>query len=125
MSVDMIAELDELAERRAAFDVIRLEYERKRADILAVVQPQLDDLDREYKPRLATAELHAAQLEGEVKALVIALGESVKGTQLHAVYSKGRVTWDTRGLDGYAVAHPELAAFRKVGDPSVTIRAAK
>ncbi len=39
-----------------------------------------------------------------------------------AVWSKGRETWDTKSLDGYALAHPEIASLRKVGDPSVSIR---
>ncbi len=126
MSTDIVAtKLDELAELRAVAEAARLDYETRRADILSVVQPQLADLDREVKPKLAVAELTAAQLEGEVKVLVIGAGESVKGARLHAVYSKGRVTWDSKALDGYAAAHPEVAAFRREGEPSVTIRAVK
>ena len=123
--MDIVSKLDELAEAQAAADVTRMDYERKRADVMRAVQPQLDDLDREYRIRLAAEASGVVQLEGEVKTMVLALGESVKGAQLHAVYSKGRVTWDTKGMDGYVVAHPEVAAFRKVGEPSVTIRAAK
>jgi len=123
--MDIIAKLNELAEARAQADVMRLDYERRRADILSAVQARLDDLEREVHPKLDLAQLSAAQLEGEIKALVIADGVSVKGTRLHAVYSRGRVTWDSKSLDGYAVAHPELASFRKEGEPSVTIRAAR
>lgn len=39
-----------------------------------------------------------------------------------AVWSKGRVTWDGKGLGGYMVAHPEIEAFRREGKPSVSIR---
>lgn len=61
-------------------------------------------------------------LTNEVKQEVIALGETVKGASLMAVWSKGRVSWDTKALDGYITAHPELGKFRKEGEPSVSIR---
>jgi hypothetical protein len=125
MSTDIVAKLDELADLQAAERLTRLDYEARRADILNAVQPQLDDLDREIKPRLAVAELQAAQLEGQIKVLVIGAGESVKGARLHAVYSKGRVTWDGKKLDGMMSLIPQLADARKEGEPSVTIRAVK
>ena len=31
------------------------------------------------------------------------------------VYTKGRTSWDSKRLDGYALAHPEIAACRTVG----------
>lgn len=125
MSVDIIAKLDELASLQASAAVLRLDYRDRRAEILSAIQPQLDDLDRELKPGLEAADLKEAQLQDEIKALVIGQGESVKGAKLHAVYAPGRVTWDTKRLDGFSLAHPELASFRKVGAPSVTIRPAK
>ena len=62
-------------------------------------------------------------LTANIKGAVLDLGKSVKATHLQAVWSKPRVSWDTKSLDGYAVAHPELFAFRKEGIPSVSIRA--
>lgn len=61
-------------------------------------------------------------LTDEVKHEVVELGETVKGTFLMAVYSKGRVSWDTKALEGYITAHPEIEKFRKQGEPSVSIR---
>ncbi|MCG3145996.1 MAG: hypothetical protein HONDAALG_03775 [Gammaproteobacteria bacterium] len=52
-------------------------------------------------------------------------GATVKGAALSAVYAKGRVSWDNKALEGYAVAHPELLAFRSEGAPSVSIRGVK
>jgi hypothetical protein len=63
-----------------------------------------------------------AGLESAIKADVLAAGATVKGARCMAVYSKPRVTWDGTKLDGYMAAHPEIAAFRKVGEASVTIR---
>lgn len=63
--------------------------------------------------------------ENRVKASVNLLGETVKGEHLQAVFSDGRVTWDTKEMDGYAAAHPEIKQFRNVGKPSVAIREVK
>jgi hypothetical protein len=38
---------------------------------------------------------------------------------------KGRVSWDGKSLDGYMAAHPEISAFRKEGEPSVSLRNVK
>jgi hypothetical protein len=62
-------------------------------------------------------------LSSEIKQEVTRYGASVKGTHLYAVYARGRVTWDTKGLDRYAVEHPEVMHFRKQGQPTVSLRA--
>jgi len=38
-----------------------------------------------------------------------------------AIYVKGRITWNTKALIGYAIAYPEVEQFKKVGKPSVKI----
>lgn len=57
-----------------------------------------------------------------IKAEVIARGESITGSPLSAIWVKGRHTWDGKGLAGYAVAHPEIRAFEKVGNPTCAIK---
>lgn len=92
---------------------------------------KVEEIKAEYKPKFDLlendAEYIARKKEGdalteEIKADVISLGETVKGSALMAVYAKGRTTWDNKGLDGFATAHPEIEKFRKVGEPSVSIR---
>lgn len=41
-----------------------------------------------------------------------------------ASYGQLRVSWDTKALDGYAAAHPEIQQFRIEGLPSVSVRKA-
>ena len=72
--------------------------------------------------RLDELEALAEEAEKNIKAAVMALEEPVKGERLQAVINKGRVTWDSKLLEGYAVAHPEIKAARKEGEPTVTIR---
>lgn len=114
--------LNYLAELQATADLYRMKHEDMRAEIMAPVKQQLTDLDAEFAPMFEAVNEQIAATTEQVKAAVIANGASVKGAHLQAVYAKGRTSWDSRGLDGYAVAHPEINAFRSVGQPSVSIR---
>ncbi len=62
------------------------------------------------------------QLEEQARLAVLEAGETVKGGALQAVWVRGRVTWDTKKLDGLTILLPELNQARKVGEPTVTIR---
>jgi hypothetical protein len=79
-------------------------------------------LEAEQDLALTAASVGVRSLTEEIKADVLAAGQSVTGAHLQAVWVKGRVSWDTRRLDGYAAAHPEITAFRKIGEPTVSIR---
>jgi hypothetical protein len=65
------------------------------------------------------------KLETDIKNAILIRGESLKATTLHAIYAKGRETWDSKGLAGYAIVHPEILKLKKTGEPSVSIRAVK
>jgi hypothetical protein len=116
--------LQELAELRAQMEVVRLDYDAKRQQILSQVSDQLVDLDIEYKPIMNAAADKIVELEEMLKQAVMLRGASVAGDQLQVVYSKPKTTWDSAGLNGYAVAHPEILAFRKQGEQgTVSIQA--
>jgi hypothetical protein len=95
--------------------------DNRKAQIISL-SVDLSDIDAEYDPLLDAATENANTITQAIKAAVIENGATVKGAHLMAVYSKPRVTWDGKILDGYAVAHPEINAARKVGEPSVSIR---
>ena len=115
--------LDQLAELQAQLEVIRLS---KHAAIDTVITPEikarLDEIDAEFDPQNDSIEVAIDALTTNIKAEVIATGASVKGAHLQAVYTKGRVSWDTKMLDGLAIVFPKLEEARKIGDPSVSIR---
>ncbi len=121
----IIAQLDELSEVRAAAEITRRDYEARRAEILKAVQAELDELEAEYQPLLDAAQKRAETLEAEIRQAVEERGASVRGAHLQAVYTRGRVTWDSRKLDRYAESHPDINAFRRQGEPSVALRVAK
>lgn len=118
--------LDQLADLRHALDSIRLsKQDAVDAAIPPEVKADLAAIDLEYAPMIEEAEARCAALEQQVKTEVLAHGATVKGARVQAVYIRGRVTWDAKALDGYAMDHPELFVFRKEGAPSVSIRAVK
>ncbi len=120
----IVSKLQRLADLRAAVDVSRLDYESKRAEVLKKVQAELDALDLEFRPVLDAAEENAEALEAEIKNDVLLRGESLRGGVYQAVYVKGRISWDSHGIDEYARSHPEVLKFRREGQPSVTLRVA-
>ena len=50
-------------------------------------------------------------------------GATAQGTYLQAITTAPRVTWDNKGMAAYATLHPDVLVYRKVGEPSVQIRA--
>ena len=118
--------LNELSALKMAIETNREYYNGLKEDWLkqipTEVKEALDKIDAEFNERQAEVGKQISELEAEIKLDVINLGSTVKGEFLMAVYNKGRITWDNKGLEGFMVAHPEIVAFRKEGDPSVTLR---
>lgn len=99
-------------EKQALIDqVLTPEIKEKLAEIDAEIDPKIDELSQQK-----------AELESEIKQEVLEAGQTVKGTYHSFVWSKPRVSWDTKALDGYAAAHPEIQRFRAEGAPSVSVR---
>ena len=115
--------LDELAELYAQRDLSEMEKKRLIDEVMtAEIKAKIAEIEAEFLGRGESVSEKIAELEAEVKEAVKTAGASVKGQFLHAVFTKGRVTWDSKALDGYAKAHPELAEYRKEGEPSVSLR---
>lgn len=123
--MDIQQALNELHELKCAAEVARMDCEAKRAHILTPVIDELTALEAEYAPLIRAAQEKYAELEAQIKTAVVEAGASVKGAELHAVYAKGRVSWDGKKLEGMAALIPQLAEARTVGAPSVSIRAVK
>ncbi len=85
----------------------------------AEIKARMAEIEAEYATKIEGVTANIAALEAEIKQAVIAHGASIKGSFIHAVFVKGRVSWDTKSLDGYATAHPELChSAKKVSRPS-------
>ena len=108
--------LDELSVLRTEEQVLR---ELRQAVIDATPEVQA------YNGQINALSEKMAALTTRIKEDVLRLEESVKGQWLQAVLAKGRTTWDTKKLEGYAIAHPEIERFKKTGNPTVSIRKRK
>jgi protoporphyrinogen oxidase len=99
---------------------------QKQALIDQVLAPEtkkrLEEIEAEFAEKDRGAQANIEALEGEIKEETLALGESVKAAGFQAVWAKGRVSWDGKGLSTYSQSHPEVLQFRKEGEPSVSIR---
>ena len=115
--------LDELAELYAQRDLSLMDKQRLIDAVLTEeIKSKIAEIEAEFSGKNEAVSEKIALLETEVKDLVKQNGASVKGQFLHAVFAKGRVTWDSKQLDGLMIAIPELAQARKEGDPSVSLR---
>ena len=83
------------------------------------VKQQLKDIDEEFAADLEHFDKYIADIKDKIKEELLAHGESVKGEHMRATFVKGRVTWDSKGLEGYSAANPTILRFRKEGNPSV------
>lgn len=119
----VVSKLKRLADLKAAADMARIDYEARRNEALKKIQAELDAIDLEFRPILDAAEENATDLEAEIKNDVMLRGETLRGGAYQAVYSKGRITYDSRGIDDYARSHPEVLKYRREGQPSVSLRA--
>lgn len=106
------------SELLAAYAALRRAYQTRRDQIMAQIADQLDELEAEVGAPLKAA-------EEQIRAAVLESGAKATGGGLVALVNPVRVTWNTKALDGYAAAHPELKPWRTTGQPYVTIREEK
>ena len=122
MSEEITYKLDQLANFFAQRDVLSLQ---KKELIDQVITPEikarLEEIESEFAGKLEAVEANIEALEEDVRQAALRHGSSVRGSFLRVVWHKGRISWDTRSLDEYAELHPEVTAFRKQGDPYVSI----
>ena len=104
---------------------IREATEAQTVDVYKAIAKRKAEIEAEFAGKAESVDENIRKLTEDIKANVKELGASVKSDYFHAIYVKGRVTWDTSKMDGYAVGHPEVLFMRKEGEPSVSIRAAK
>lgn len=119
-TTDKLNALVELMAERDALELHRQELID--AVYTAEIKAKIADINAELsEPAQAVGDKIAA-LEAEIKTDVLAAGETAKGSHMMAVYTKGRVTWDGKKLDGMMSLIPALKDARKEGDPSVSFR---
>lgn len=123
--MDIYGKIEKYSDLAFGIDAISQE---KQALIDQVLTPEikekLAEIDAEFDPKAEEIAQHKSMLEAEIKQEILEAGRTIKGTYHSFVWSKPRVSWDTKALDGYAAAHPEIQQFRVEGSPSVSVRKA-
>jgi hypothetical protein len=120
------SKLEQLANQEEALKSIQAQMQTAIDEAIPEeVKAKVADIEAGYNDQIGIAQTNIASVAADIKAAVLAFGQSVKSERKNAVFSKGRVSWDTKGLDGFAVANPAILAFRKEGKPSISIREVK
>jgi len=123
--MDIYGKIEKYSDLAFGIDAISQE---KQALIDQVLTPEikekLAEIDAEFDPKVDEIAQQKSMLEAAIKQEILQAGRTIKGTYHSFVWSKPRVSWDTKALDGYAAAHPEIAQFRTEGSPSVSVRKA-
>ena len=123
MPIDITQKLDQLANYQAQRDVLELEKQALIDQILPPeIKARLEEIEAEFTGKRETVDANISELETEIRDEVLRQGTTVKSTFLRVVYHPGRVTWDTKSLDAYARARPEILDFRKQGQPYISIQ---
>ena len=86
---------------------------------------QVDDIRSKFKDTKEAMGYEMAVLESEIKTDVLSRKGTIKSQNVMAVWNKGRVSWDSKLLEGMAKLEPKLLAARKEGEPTVSIRFVK
>ena len=116
--------LNKYSDNLVGLESLRLE---KQALIDTILTPEikekLAEIEAEFAPKVEALSAENEGLAAHIREQVLDGGATISGDFHQAVYIKPRVTWDNKALAGYSVGHPEILAFQKAGDPSVSIRA--
>ncbi len=99
------------------------EWRAIRNEIARMDEAEIACIQNKIAQDCADVNLKIAGIEAFVRTQTIALGKTVPGDDLQAVYVSGRVSWSDANLMGFAAAgHAEILPFRNAGEPSVQIR---
>jgi hypothetical protein len=117
--------LDQLDDYQAQKIVMEMDKQKL---IDAVYTPEIrqavKDIDAEFVTKSEAVDENIVKLTEEIKSDVLQLGGTVKGSNLMAVWNKGRSGgYDTAKLDGMASIIPQIKEAKKPdGEPTVSIR---
>ncbi len=118
----VVSTLDRYADLQVASDAVRLRYQEQIDKLLAPILSELRELELRRDTEIQAIETELAVLKEAIRLEVLSARKTIKGERIMAIYNKPRITWDNKGLEGFSVAHPEINAFRREGEPSVSIR---
>jgi phage host-nuclease inhibitor protein Gam len=118
------AQLEQLTQMRAEHERLLAEKEEAiTALIPADVRKKIAGQKRAFNTKLNRLDKDIAATVKTVKTFTLQHGETIKANGHMAVFKSGHVSWNSSKVEGYLLANKQnLDNFRKVGNPSVSIR---
>lgn len=117
--------LNDLAKARKMLEDLEKEIDKQVLDLIpAPVASAIAELRDEMKPQTDAMKAKMKDLETEIRAKALALGQTVIGDELEVLVGT-RTSWDTDKLDEGAKWVPAIAECRKESDPFTTLRKVK
>lgn len=93
--MEITKKLDDLSELYAQRDLSEIDKQKLINTILTdEIKVKIAEIEAEFSDKNKIVFEKIALLENEIKELVKQNGASIKGRFLHAVFTKGRVSWD-------------------------------
>ena len=112
-----LAKLDNAIAGREVF--VKKKQDLMNSVLTDEIKQQLKDIEDEFSVDVEHFDEYITDIKAKIKEDSLVHGESVKGEHMKVTWVKGRVTWDSKGLEGYAIANPLILKFRKQGNPSI------
>jgi hypothetical protein len=126
MSESVYDLIDKLNEFEGKLHDINKHYDQlKEEQVPPEVREALIDIEIERVTETGRIERMINTIKNEIRAFVAAGGETIKYGGWTAAAKGGRVSWNDASLMGYAITHPEIKAFRVVGNPSASLSRSK
>jgi len=121
--IEIAQKLDQLAKLYSSIDKLK---EEKKQILNKLLTPelilQIEEVDAEFEVNEKGISTNIENLEEEIRNDTLQFGQSVKASGFIATWSKGRITWDNKGLAAYSISHPDIIKFKKEGEPIISIR---
>lgn len=126
--VDVVATelLDTWANIKLHLDALEANYHAARDALttkaMAAFADEFVTLEAQHVPDLMSTRAMEVAAKIAVEKFAMEKQRSFVARLARITYRRGATTWDTDKLSGYAVAHPEILAFKKPeGKPSVVL----
>ena len=109
---DLQSRMDELADIEVQRDMVIAERETlKQKQVPADIQAELEQIDEEFAPKIEQIELNIKSRKEQLQSMLKEYAQPVKSKFYSWSYEE-EVIWDSKGLDGYALSHPEILYMR-------------
>ena len=125
---------DDLKQKMTKFVQTKAELDKLEADKQKLIEQAMPkdvrdkvaEIEAEFAGKSEKAAKDLADLEESIKAGVVSAGESMNVPGLKATYTKGRVTWDAKGLESVMEKNPDvgiiISPFKKQGKDYASLK---